>query len=739
MHILAVSIIQTWASTFSAFLRLALVLVFSFQPSPPPLASDPVLPQNQAALPQGADPLAAQYPESVALALGSLARAVAEYDKGAFESTLKALPDQRWSESTAVGDAVLLYRSMALVELKREKEALVVLHELHNRYPGSPLPRKSRILEGRALIAAGDADGAIDALSAPEVEESAALLYWRARAHELAQRTEPAIELYWRVFAGYPTSEEAEPSQKRLAVIQPGYLTRKQNYSACLERADRLMQANGSTEARKLLTGLANVAAPDDSGRKKRTLLLARANLNLRRNADVLQNLRRFTSEDPALQAQAFYLEAAACRRLGRETAFLAARDRAVRSYPDSPFTEELLYSVATYYDVEYKPAQAAQAYRLIAGMFPQGVYRQRAVWKLAVLAFHEGRYDEAFKSFWDFLCAETSAEALAAPLYWMARCCEASGDPGKADYLYRRAQELGNRSYYGQRAAEAEMRVAGAANDGRAVAPIDFDEVVRKLRGISVKTYSMPALTEEAVAAVARAGQLTSAGLPQPALEELRWRYRRMPGESALVYAMARIHASKEDHFTAISTLRQAFPGYASLATAALPPEVWELFFPLRHWTLVSQAADKNGLDPNLIMGLIRQESAFNENARSGANARGLMQILPGTALPLARQARIPRYSITRLYQPETNIVLGSRHLASLLQRYPGKAELALAAYNAGEKRVDRWAMEFGTGDMAAFVELIPFSETRAYIKQVLTNQAHYGIRTASASTAAP
>jgi soluble lytic murein transglycosylase len=111
-------------------------------------------------------------------------------------------------------------------------------------------------------------------------------------------------------------------------------------------------------------------------------------------------------------------------------------------------------------------------------------------------------------------------------------------------------------------------------------------------------------------------------------------------------------------------------------------------------------------------------------------------MQLLPSTAAPLARKAGIRRYSTRKLYEPETNIALGTSHLGSLLRRY-GKVELALAAYNAGGTRVDRWLKEFGQDDMAAFVERIPFSETRGYIKQVMSNRAIYSLLLSSAESA--
>jgi soluble lytic murein transglycosylase len=108
-------------------------------------------------------------------------------------------------------------------------------------------------------------------------------------------------------------------------------------------------------------------------------------------------------------------------------------------------------------------------------------------------------------------------------------------------------------------------------------------------------------------------------------------------------------------------------------------------------------------------------------------------MQVLPSTGRLLARQSpRVPRYNAQKLYQAETNIILGTRFLSSLLQQL-GKPELALAAYNAGKSRVDRWLEEWGDLDMVEFVEQIPFSETRGYVKQVLSNRIRYSLLTSS------
>jgi len=194
-----------------------------------------------------------------------------------------------------------------------------------------------------------------------------------------------------------------------------------------------------------------------------------------------------------------------------------------------------------------------------------------------------------------------------------------------------------------------------------------------------------------------------------------------------------------KEDFFGVIVTLRKAFPDYSDLPAKSFPEEVWQLFFPVRHSDIISAQAKKYNIAPALILGLIRQESTFKLDARSPANARGLMQVMPRTGRGLARAAGVPRYTVQKLYQADTNIVLGVRHLAYLLERFDNKVELALAAYNAGQSRVDQWMKNLGNVEMTEFVERIPFAETRAYVKQVLTNEAHYSRLAAPTSVTSP
>jgi soluble lytic murein transglycosylase len=150
------------------------------------------------------------------------------------------------------------------------------------------------------------------------------------------------------------------------------------------------------------------------------------------------------------------------------------------------------------------------------------------------------------------------------------------------------------------------------------------------------------------------------------------------------------------------------------------------------------------DAMDRTLLLAVIRQESQFYNDVVSGAGARGLMQLMPATAKRVARKLKIP-YRRSRLTEdPAYNLRLGIAYLTQLLDRYEGSRLLALAAYNAGPRRVDRWIKRFGDPrkhgvDPVDWAERIPFSETRNYVQRILEAVPIYVLRMADRQVELP
>ena len=152
----------------------------------------------------------------------------------------------------------------------------------------------------------------------------------------------------------------------------------------------------------------------------------------------------------------------------------------------------------------------------------------------------------------------------------------------------------------------------------------------------------------------------------------------------------------------------------------------VYRLIYPVWQESVLSAEAGTHQLDRALVAALIRQESSFNPRAISRAGALGLMQLMPAVGRQVAGALEFPMWDPKLLYQPDVNVQLGTAHLASLL-RGSDDVVHAIAAYNAGRSRVDRWSTKLGAEDPEIFIERIPFTETRDYVRIVLRNREMY------------
>jgi len=151
-----------------------------------------------------------------------------------------------------------------------------------------------------------------------------------------------------------------------------------------------------------------------------------------------------------------------------------------------------------------------------------------------------------------------------------------------------------------------------------------------------------------------------------------------------------------------------------------------WEVAFPRAWNTEVVHESDGAHVPPPLTWAIMREESAFNPDAKSIANAHGLMQLMPATARLVAQGTPIASDE-DALHRPEVSIALGARLLSSLRTTFAERPALAIAAYNGGTVAVHRWLTEHAADDFDVFVERIPFDETRNYLKRVLASEAAY------------
>jgi len=184
-------------------------------------------------------------------------------------------------------------------------------------------------------------------------------------------------------------------------------------------------------------------------------------------------------------------------------------------------------------------------------------------------------------------------------------------------------------------------------------------------------------------------------------------------------------LYYNDKNFYRAFDSFKNNFPHYHSFR---MPRFLSHIYFPLEYRALIEKYSKQNNIDKMIIYAIIRNESFFNKNVMSPARACGLMQLVLQTARETSKRYGLKKNVRRRdLFDPEVNIQIGIAHFKYLLNRYEGKIYLALAAYNAGHYRAQQWLKTFNNRTEEEFIEMIPYSETRNYVKNILRNLFFY------------
>jgi soluble lytic murein transglycosylase len=607
----------------------------------------------------------------------------------------------------------LFWRAQAREAVGNHAGALADLDSLRREFPASVLTDQVVEIEALAELALGQADRAVAALEGyDKVGSKPSLLLLRAQAHQQAGQTASAADDYLGLYYGFPLSDEAKAAGAKIPELGaslgeqfPGVPTEQQ-----LGRAAALFDAHRWHEARSAYEDL----LPKISGieRQRAQLRIAESDVQLGGSPSALASL---AVSEPEPDAERLYALSQAFRTLKQEGEMLSVVEQLAAHYPQSRWTEEGLFGAGNYFWVNLERGKAAQFYQRVWQQFPAGKNAQAAHWRLAWVAYLE-RHAQTASLLEQHVRTFPSASLTPDALYWLGRTAERAGEDAHARSFYLKARERFPQTYFGARAAE-RLRTLGEAP----VNVADFLALIPAPPPLPQFDAPIPPRVE---GNWARAQALRTIAFDASAELELRSAYASAAAPR-LLWAAAEAALDARHYSVSITLARQVIPQLEARRIEELPLEVWRTLCPLPYEASLKRAAARQKVDPMLVAGIIRQESAFQADAVSRAGAVGLMQVLPKTGHKVARQLHV-RYARARLLDPEYNLQLGTRYLADLLSTL-GTPESALAAFNAGEERVAAWQAERNFEEPAEFVESIPFTETRDYVQIVMRNAQLY------------
>lgn len=633
---------------------------------------------------------------------------IRQYQQGHYEDALQLVSHPSLA-GTPLAPYAKYYEGLSQLRASRAREARATLDALAGSKPGGHLSVASRVASGEAAEAAGDHAAAIRIYEGIAGEKAAVtedVLSRLGRAALASGDRAKAAEAFLRVYYEFPLTDAATTAASHLTTLQDQI--RRTGYKLDLGRAQQLFGARRFAEARAAFQELQRLTSGED--RELVDLRVAESDFHLKRYAAARDALRPHL-ERGSRRAEARFFHANALRELGDDEQFIQAARALVEEFPATSWAEEALNELATHYIRTNEDQLAAGVFHELFEKFPSGQRAERAAWKSGWWAYKTGAYADTVRIFESAAARFPRSDYRPSYLYWSARAHSRLGDASQESARLRLVVTDYANSYYGRLAERQLSRRAARAPASDLLVPASYRPP---------QAAGRDRVPNEDVIRL-----LLANGLYDDALNELRYVQRTSGASPVLDATMAWAYHQKGELRRAITLMRRAYPQFLT-ASQQLPPEILQVIFPLTYWDLIRRYAAQRDLDPYLVAALIAQESTFDPEIRSSANAWGLMQIVPATGRRLARSLGSRSFSTSMLTNPETNIRLGTLYFSRLVDHFGG-AHYALASYNAGENRVVRWKAERPGIEQDEFIDDIPFPETQNYVKRILGTAEDY------------
>ncbi|MHB1936129.1 MAG: transglycosylase SLT domain-containing protein [Acidobacteriaceae bacterium] len=593
--------------------------------------------------------------------------------------------------------------------------AELLLQGFQERHPDSTLIDHATLLLANIKLSEGDPQAALRQLAKlhdARLAMSSEFLFASAKANQLAGNRQLAQQMYTRLYVGDPTSSESNqvPGQMQQMGVTPPFTVAEQT-----RHADGLYVAGRYGAAAAEYQALAQ--DPRVIGTAQVNGLLARAavaTFKQTKHVDPSQ-LARLSDTDDEAGATRLYLMMESARDAKDVAQVKSLIGQLEQRFRTSRWTAEALFSAGNMALVSNDMPSAIQYYGDLAQRFPDSSMASTSHWHAAWLNYRLGDKKTAARWFDEQIARYPDDTHISAAIYWRGVVYqEDEKNPAAAAGCYRKLIGAFPQYYY---AGLAQQRLDALGP----VVPATLPQLAHL--GDAIVPDLTTEIPEDDVH-LERARLLANAGLNRYIVQEIG----ASPDSSTWgAYAEAQLYSSYGENWRAMRVLKQKAQAYFAMPMDSIPRPYWDFLFPQPYWPLLQQDSQQQGLDPYLVASLIRQESEFNPNAISYANAWGLMQLLPRVGSELARKEHVRPYRTAFLLIPQVNLKLGTAYFRELMDEFNGQPEYALAAYNAGDDRVKAWLANGPYSSLPEFVESIPFTQTREYVEAIIRNREMY------------
>lgn len=650
-----------------------------------------------------------------------------EYQAGSYVLAQKDLA-RIVKVNSSIQDLAQYYDASAAYKAGHPGLASSILEGFTQRFPASIKHFNAVELLAWGYLQTGQTQKALHVLQhEPQVRERPALALLLARAYVANGQLVQAALTYQDVYYAYPATAQAQAAGSSLKKLrlQLGVKFPPVSDEIATARAEKLYTTGHYSQALKDYEHLLNKRHNSPWGWRW-NLGRAKCMIRLGKGDDAVDTLVATVAPTSELAAERLAILVDAYALTDNDADIAKTLNKLATDHFKSHWHAVALLRAANYFMSQGELEIAPLYYRTISDLFPKTPQGILASWRLAWITYLNGKPAKARALLAKYIEKYPDTPQVPAALYFLGRL-EESHQPAKARALYNLLRRRFRHHYYalqaGRRLSAMRREHAHAASAAAGGSGLSVSALAGKIPALDPPRVA-PCLLLSAPTSLPAFETLKGLYLDKLAEQDLKARLKRHPDSLHLILTLGRFEAEQGRTDVALHMARKIAPEYYSQQFSEFPRQIWELLYPREFTRIIRRYAIANHLDPYLVMGLVREESGFYPRATSPSDARGLMQIL---ASSVTRSRRYRRVVGRRLYGPSYNVRFGCAYLRRLLKRYHGNMAEALAAYNAGPSRVDSWLARHAYNDPQEFIESIPFSGTRVYVKAVLADGSIY------------
>ncbi len=603
----------------------------------------------------------------------------------------------------------------------------------------SPFFPRSRLLRARSLAATGQRAEAMSLLDGlhkefPTASFAGQVKYELASVMEAEGHYANAARLYHEVRTRYPGSRLEAEAEQSIRRVRPRLSRQQIEALLTLSPGDRVLRASALNDVHRseqVVEEMTALLAEEASGLKVGDAVWCEANnlqatawRKLRKHAEAAESFGRFIDACPGgdIMVQALYNAGRSLWTVDRDEEAVARFEKIWADYPSHSYADDAVLYAAQIRQSQNKGTKANALLDFQVKTFPTGDMLGTAHWMRFVEDYRAGRFEEAI----DYVdgigerTGESDIYTRGRLRYFRARALEQRGQTSRAAAGFAEVVRSVPMSYYALLSLNKLLEIDKDAFEALVKQIADADA------GTPTWTIEPPQLVEDS--RFKRGVELLRLGLFSDASLEFDQLRQGHQGHEKVLWTLTLLFDRAGAHHLSHNIPRREIDTFGTSYPVGPDKGAFMLAYPQPYLESASAWAGKREIPTALVYAIMREESGFNPRIESWANAYGLMQLILPTAKDMAVADGLKRPAPSKLrgrdlLDPETNIQLGTRFLASLHQTYSKHLAITISGYNGGFGNVDRWLKERGAQPLDLWIEDMPFGQTRNYTKRVLTS----------------